>query len=39
MAGLSPGEQVVSAGQLKLRNGTRVVIDNSVRLAEPAVAP
>jgi membrane fusion protein (multidrug efflux system) len=37
-AGLSPGEQVVSAGQLKLRNGTRVVIDNSVRLGEPAVA-
>ncbi|WP_156782573.1 hypothetical protein [Acidihalobacter yilgarnensis] len=28
--GLKAGEQVVSAGQMKLRNGSRVLIDNSV---------
>jgi membrane fusion protein (multidrug efflux system) len=38
-AGLSTGERVVSAGQLKLRNGQQVVIDDSVRLGSPAVAP
>ena len=27
--GLEPGEQVVTSGQLKLRNGSRIVIDNS----------
>ena len=30
--GLEPGEQVVSAGQVKLRNGQAVVVDNSVKL-------
>jgi membrane fusion protein (multidrug efflux system) len=30
--GLEAGEQVVSAGQVKLRNDQRVVIDNSVKL-------
>ncbi|HWU62612.1 MAG TPA: efflux RND transporter periplasmic adaptor subunit [Ensifer sp.] len=27
--GVKPGEEVVTAGQIKLRNGSRVVIDNS----------
>lgn len=31
VSGLALGEQVVSAGQLKLRNGQRVRIDNSVQ--------
>lgn len=30
--GVKPGDQVVSSGQLKLQNGTNVVIDNSVEL-------
>lgn len=30
--GVKPGELVVTAGQLKLNNGTRVVIDNSVTM-------
>jgi membrane fusion protein (multidrug efflux system) len=38
-AGLTTGERVVSAGQLKLRNGQQVVIDDSVRLGDPAGAP
>lgn len=32
LEGLEAGEQVVSAGQVKLRNGQAVVIDNSVTL-------
>ena len=32
VSGLSLGERVVSAGQLKLRNGQRVRIDNSVQV-------
>ena len=32
LEGLEAGEQVVSAGQVKLRNGQPVVIDNSVKL-------
>jgi membrane fusion protein (multidrug efflux system) len=32
VAGLEPGQRVVSAGQLKLRNGQRVRINNSVEL-------
>lgn len=28
--GISPGDRIVTSGQLKLRNGTRVRIDNSV---------
>ena len=31
LSGLAPGEQVVSAGQLKLRSGVAVRIDNSVQ--------
>jgi membrane fusion protein (multidrug efflux system) len=38
-AGLNTGERVVSAGQLKLRNGQQVVIDDSVSLRGPGVAP
>ncbi|AOY98295.1 efflux transporter periplasmic adaptor subunit [Cupriavidus sp. USMAHM13] len=34
--GVAEGTQVVTSGQLKLKNGTRLVIDNSVR---PADAP
>lgn len=29
LSGLEPGEQVVTSGQLKLRNGSKIVIDNS----------
>ncbi len=32
LKGVNPGEQVVTSGQLKLQNGTHVVIDNSVEL-------
>ena len=32
LSGLEPGERVVSAGQLKLRSGQPVIIDNSVEL-------
>ena len=40
LSGVSAGEQVVTAGQLKLRNGAPVVIDNSVRTSDnPAPAP
>ncbi|MDH3560893.1 MAG: efflux RND transporter periplasmic adaptor subunit [Gammaproteobacteria bacterium] len=37
--GLSAGERVVSAGQLKLRNDQRVVLDDTARLGNRAVAP
>ncbi len=30
LEGVSPGDRIVTSGQLKLRNGTRVRIDNSV---------
>ncbi|VVC76109.1 Efflux pump periplasmic linker BepF [Aquicella siphonis] len=33
LEGLKPGDSVVTSGQLKLQNGTRVVIDNSVELS------
>ena len=39
-AGLKPGEQVVTSGLLKLRNGSEVLIDNTVQPsadAQPAV--
>lgn len=36
-SGLAAGEQVVTTGQLKLRNGSRVMIDNSQELKPPAV--
>jgi membrane fusion protein (multidrug efflux system) len=40
LSGVAPGEQVVTAGQLKLRNGAPVVIDNTVRTSDdPAPAP
>jgi membrane fusion protein, multidrug efflux system len=32
LEGLKPGDEVVTSGQLKLQNGTPVVIDNSVEL-------
>lgn len=38
-SGLEPGEQVVTAGQLKLNNGSRVKIDNTQELKPPAVLP
>lgn len=34
LSGLKPGETVVTAGQLKLRNGTPVLINNSVQPAD-----
>jgi membrane fusion protein (multidrug efflux system) len=37
--GLQAGERVVSAGQLKLRNGMPVGIDDSVRLEDAAGGP
>lgn len=33
LSGISIGEQVVTAGQIKLRNGTRIVIDNTVAVS------
>jgi membrane fusion protein (multidrug efflux system) len=38
-SGLKGGEQVVTTGQLKLNNGSRVKIDNSQDLKPPAVLP
>lgn len=38
-SGLVPGEQVVTTGQLKLTNGSRVKVDNSQELKPPAVRP
>jgi membrane fusion protein (multidrug efflux system) len=38
-SGLKVGEQVVTTGQLKLNNGSRVKIDNSQKLKPPAVLP
>ena len=37
LRGLSAGDQVVDAGQLKLDNGARVVIDNTIKLEKSAV--
>ena len=34
LKGLEPGQQVVTSGQIKLKNGTPVVVDNSVRPAD-----
>ena len=31
VSGLAPGDEVVSAGQMKLRNGTAVVVNNTVQ--------
>lgn len=37
-SGLKPGQTVVSAGAFKLRNGSGVVVDNSIEL-DPSLAP
>jgi membrane fusion protein (multidrug efflux system) len=34
LTGLNPGAEVVSSGQIKLKNGAPVRIDNSVRPAD-----
>jgi membrane fusion protein (multidrug efflux system) len=34
--GLTEGQQVVTSGQLKLKNGTEVVVDNTVQPANNA---
>jgi membrane fusion protein (multidrug efflux system) len=39
VSGLQPGEQVVTTGQIKLNNGSRVKIDNSQELKPPAERP
>ena len=36
LKGVSPGDEVVSAGQLKLKNGTPVTIDNSIQPSNDA---
>jgi membrane fusion protein, multidrug efflux system len=38
-SGLQPGEQVVTTGQIKLNNGSRVQIDNAQALKPPAERP
>jgi membrane fusion protein (multidrug efflux system) len=38
LAGLTPGEEVVSEGAFKLRNGSSLVINNEVKL-DPKLAP
>jgi len=38
-SGLQPGEQVVTTGQIKLNNGSRVQIDNTQALKPPAERP
>lgn len=35
LKGLKAGDQVVDSGQLKLHDGTRVIIDNSIKLDQP----
>ncbi len=39
VSGLAAGEQVVTTGQIKLNNGSRVKIDNSQELKPPAERP
>ena len=39
VSGLQPGERVVTTGQIKLNNGSRVKIDNSQELKPPAERP
>ena len=36
VGGLAAGERVVTSGQLKLRNGSRVIVDNSVSVSDSA---
>ena len=38
LSGVTPGETVVTAGQIKLRNNARVVIDNSVLVSNEAIS-
>jgi len=38
VSGIVPGDRVVTAGQIKLRNGTHVVIDNSVPVSNRPVS-
>jgi membrane fusion protein (multidrug efflux system) len=38
VSGVAPGERVVTAGQIKLRKGARVVIDNSVPVSNQPVS-
>ncbi|MGB5606435.1 MAG: efflux RND transporter periplasmic adaptor subunit [Gammaproteobacteria bacterium] len=38
-SGLSPGDRVVNAGQVKLRDGVPVVIDDSIKLDKTVSAP
>jgi len=38
VSGIAPGDRIVTAGQIKLRNGTRVVIDNSVPVSNQAIS-
>lgn len=36
LSGVAPGDTIVTAGQIKLRNGARVVVDNSVLVSNQA---
>jgi len=38
VSGVAAGERVVTAGQIKLRNGARVVVDNSVPVSNQPVS-
>jgi membrane fusion protein (multidrug efflux system) len=38
VSGVMAGERIVTAGQIKLRNGARVVIDNSVPVSNQAIS-
>ena len=38
VSGIASGVRIVTAGQIKLRNGTRVVIDNSVPVSNQAIS-
>ncbi len=38
VSGVAPGDRVVTAGQIKLRKGARVVIDNSVPVSNQAIS-
>ncbi|MGI9341777.1 MAG: efflux RND transporter periplasmic adaptor subunit [Gammaproteobacteria bacterium] len=38
LSGVEPGETIVTAGQIKLRNGARVVVDNSVLVSNEPVS-
>ncbi len=37
VSGIRPGQQVVTAGQIKLRNGSAVVVDTRVQPSDAAV--